>query len=352
MTSQPNRLHQLILENLHTSVLLFDEQMLILYVNHAAEMLFAMSARAMVGRQVEEIMQCESRETIDQLHNVLETGNPYTGREIGIRTPSQRLTVDCTVVPLDDPDGPRALLVELQQIDRQIRITHEEQLISQQQAAQELVRGLAHEIKNPLGGIRGAAQLLELELNEDDLKEYTRVIMKEADRLRNLVNRLLGPNQLPKVEEINIHEVLERVRQLLRVEYGDNLNLHFDYDPSIPPIMGDADQLIQAILNIAANAARELGDDGELTLRTRVLRQFTIGSRRYKHVAEIDIEDNGPGIPPELRETLFLPMVSGSADGAGLGLSIAQSMVARHGGLIEFESEPGRTVFMVYLPVE
>jgi two-component system nitrogen regulation sensor histidine kinase GlnL len=352
MTSQPNRLHQLILENLHTSVLLFDEQMLILYVNHAAEMLFAMSARAMVGRQVEEIMQCESRETIDQLHNVLETGNPYTGREIGIRTPSQRLTVDCTVVPLDDPDGPRALLVELQQIDRQIRITHEEQLISQQQAAQELVRGLAHEIKNPLGGIRGAAQLLELELNEDDLKEYTRVIMKEADRLRNLVNRLLGPNQLPKVEELNIHEVLERVRQLLRVEYGDNLNLHFDYDPSIPPIMGDADQLIQAILNIAANAARELGEDGELTLRTRVLRQFTIGSRRYKHVAEIDIEDNGPGIPPELRETLFLPMVSGSADGAGLGLSIAQSMVARHGGLIEFESEPGRTVFMVYLPVE
>ena len=352
MTSQPNRLHQLILENLHTSVLLFDEQMLILYVNHAAEMLFAMSARAMVGRQVEEIMQCESRETIDQLHNVLETGNPYTGREIGIRTPSQRLTVDCTVVPLDDPDGPRALLVELQQIDRQIRITHEEQLISQQQAAQELVRGLAHEIKNPLGGIRGAAQLLELELNEDDLKEYTRVIMKEADRLRNLVNRLLGPNQLPKVEELNIHEVLERVRQLLRVEYGDNLNLHFDYDPSIPPIMGDADQLIQAILNIAANAARELGEDGELTLRTRVLRQFTIGSRRYKHVAEIDIEDNGPGIPPELRETLFLPMVSGSADGAGLGLSIAQSMVARHGGLIEFKSEPGRTVFMVYLPVE
>ena len=352
MTSQPNRLHELILENLHTSVLLFDERFQIIYVNHAAEMLFAMSARVMLGKQVEEIMQCENQETIEQLHNVLETGNPYTGREIAIRTPSQRLTVDCTVVPLDEPDAPRALLVELQQIDRQIRITHEEQLISQQQAAQELVRGLAHEIKNPLGGIRGAAQLLELELNEDDLKEYTRVIMKEADRLRNLVNRLLGPNQLPKVEELNIHEVLERVRQLLRVEYGDNLNLHFDYDPSIPPIMGDADQLIQAILNIAANAARELGEDGELTLRTRVLRQFTIGNRRYKHVAEIDIEDNGPGIPPELRETLFLPMVSGSADGAGLGLSIAQSMVARHGGLIEFESEPGRTVFMVYLPVE
>ena len=352
MTSHPNRLHQLILDNLHTSVLLFDEQLQILYVNHAAEMLFAMSARAMVGKHVEEIMRCESEETIQQLHNVLETGNPYTGREIGIHTPSQRLTVDCTVVPFEEPGLPRALLVELQQIDRQIRITHEEQLISQQQAAQELVRGLAHEIKNPLGGIRGAAQLLELELHEDDLKEYTGVIMKEADRLRNLVNRLLGPNQLPQVEDLNIHEVLERVRQLLRVEYGESLKLKFDYDPSIPPVTGDADQLIQAILNIAANAARALGEDGELTFRTRVLRQFTIGNQLHKLVAEIDIEDNGPGIPPELRETLFLPMVSGSADGAGLGLSIAQSMVARHGGLIEFESEPGRTVFVVYLPVE
>jgi two-component system, NtrC family, nitrogen regulation sensor histidine kinase GlnL len=352
MTSHSNRLHQLILDNLHTSVLLFDEQFQILYVNHAAEMLFAMSARAMIGKHVEEIMRCESEETIHQLHNVLETGNPYTGREIGIHTPSQRLTVDCTVVPFEEPDEPRALLVELQQIDRQIRITHEEQLISQQHAAQELVRGLAHEIKNPLGGIRGAAQLLELELHEDDLKEYTGVIMKEADRLRNLVNRLLGPNQLPKVEELNIHEVLERVRQLLRVEYGESLKLNFDYDPSIPPVVGDADQLIQAILNIAANAARALGEDGELTFRTRILRQFTIGNQLHKLVAEIDIEDNGPGIPPELRETLFLPMVSGSADGAGLGLSIAQSLVARHGGLIEFESEPGKTVFVVYLPVE
>ena len=352
MTIHSNRLHLLLLDNLHSAVLLLDEQLQILYVNHAAEMLFAMSERSMVGRRVESIMQCESSETIRQLELVLETGNPYTGREIGIRTPTQRLTVDCTVVPLEEPDEPRMLLVELEQIDRQIRITHEEQLISQQQAAQELVRGLAHEIKNPLGGIRGAAQLLELELDDEDLKEYTRVIMKEADRLRNLVNRMLGPNQLPKVEEINIHEVLERVRQLLRVEYGDSLEIHFDYDPSIPTILGDADQLIQALLNITRNAARALGEDGELTLRTRILRQFTIGSQLHKLVAEIEIEDNGPGIPEALRETLFLPMVSGSADGAGLGLSIAQSLVARHGGLIEFESEPGKTVFKVYLPVE
>jgi two-component system nitrogen regulation sensor histidine kinase GlnL len=352
MTSQSTGRHQLLLDNLHSAVLLFDEQLQVLYANHAAEMLFAMSERSMIGRQVENLMQCERGETVPQLQNVLDTGNPYSGREIGIRTPTQRLTVDCTVVPINEPGQPKSLLVELQQIDRQMRITHEEQLISQQQASQELVRGLAHEIKNPLGGIRGAAQLLELELEEDELKEYTRVIMKEADRLRNLVNRLLGPNQLPKVEELNIHEVLERVRQLLRVEYGDNLNLTFDYDPSIPTIEGDADQLIQAVLNIAANAARELGEDGELILRTRILRQFTIGSHRHKLVAEIDIEDNGPGIPEELRETLFLPMVSGSADGAGLGLSIAQSLVARHNGLIEYESEPGKTVFKVYLPVE
>ena len=352
MTSQPNRLHQLILENLHTSVLLFDEQMLILYVNHAAEMLFAMSARAMVGRQVEEIMQCESRETIDQLHNVLETGNPYTGREIGIRTPSQRLTVDCTVVPLDDPDGPRTLLVELQQIDRQIRITHEEQLISQQQAAQELVRGLAHEIKNPLGGIRGAAQLLELELNEDDLKEYTRVIMKEADRLRNLVNRMLGPNQLPQLSNVNIHHVLEHVRGLLRAEFPMGPTINRDYDPSIPRFNADSDRLIQALLNIARNGAYAAGDRGALFLRTRVLRQFTIGSTRYRLVLRIEIEDTGPGIPDELLDRIFFPMVSGRAGGTGLGLAIAQELINQHGGLIECESRPGKTQFFVYLPLE
>jgi two-component system nitrogen regulation sensor histidine kinase GlnL len=232
-----------------------------------------------------------------------------------------------------------------------MRISNEEQLLVQQQSSQELVRGLAHEIKNPLGGIKGAAQLLDLEL-EDDLREYTRVIIGEADRLKNLVNRLLGPNQLPKVAELNIHEVLERVRQLLKVEYGDRLNLVFDYDPSIPSIVGDAEQLIQAILNIAKNAARELDEEGELMFRTRILRQFTIGSQRHRLVAQIDIEDNGPGIPDELRETVFLPMVSGSAEGVGLGLSISQSLVARHNGLIEFESKPGKTVFTVYLPVE
>jgi two-component system nitrogen regulation sensor histidine kinase GlnL len=352
MSSQSERFHQLLLDNLHSAVLLLDEQLEVLFVNNAAEMLFGMSARSIHGKPVDQLLQCERGETVMQLREVLETGNPYTGREICIRTPTQKLTVDCTVVPIDEPGEPMVLLVELQQIDRQIRITQEEQLISQQQASQELVRGLAHEIKNPLGGIRGAAQLLELELDDDDLKEYTRVIMKEADRLRNLVNQLLGPNRLPKVQELNIHEVLERVRQLLRVEYGDSLEIGFDYDPSIPPIMGDMDQLIQALLNIAGNAARELGEDGELVLRTRIQRQFTIGSERHNLVVQIDIEDNGPGIPEELRETVFLPMVSGSPDGAGLGLSIAQNLVARHGGIIEFESEPGKTVFKVYLPVE
>lgn len=352
MSSQSESFHRLLLDNLHSAVLLLDEELRIEFVNNAAEMLFAMSARSMVGSPVNLLLQCERGETIMKLKEVFDTGNPYTGREICIRTPSQRLTVDCTVVPISEPGQAKSLLVELQQIDRQMRISQEEQLISQQQAAQELVRGLAHEIKNPLGGIRGAAQLLELELDDDELKEYTVVIMKEADRLRNLVNRLLGPSQLPKVEELNIHEVLERVRQLLRVEYGENLQLRFDYDPSIPPVTGDMDQLIQALLNIAGNAARELDEHGELILRTRIQRRFTIGSTQHNLVVQIDIEDNGPGIPEELRETIFLPMVTGSAEGAGLGLSIAQSLVARHDGIIEFESEPGRTVFKVYLPVE
>ena len=243
-------------------------------------------------------------------------------------------------------------MMELQQVDRQVRISHEEQLISQQQASQELLRGLAHEIKNPLGGLRGAAQLLEMELDNAELKEYTGVIINEADRLRNLVDRMLGPSKLPNFAELNIHEVLERVRQLVKAESGEQLSIVRDYDPSIPLLKGDSDQLIQALLNIVRNGARALNNRGEMRLRTRVLRQFTLGNKRHRLVAKIEISDNGPGIPHAIRKTLFLPMISASDDGMGLGLSIAQSLIARFHGLIECDSEPGNTTFTIYLPVE
>jgi two-component system nitrogen regulation sensor histidine kinase GlnL len=223
----------------------------------------------------------------------------------------------------------------------------------QHQAARALVRGLAHEIKNPLGGLRGAAQLLERELPDPALAEYTRVIIDEADRLQALVDRLLGPNRVPSYRRVNIHQVLERVRALVKAEAGQQLLIERDYDPSIPDLYGDADQLIQAVLNITRNAARALGTSGgKIILRSRVLRQLTLGSHRHRLVAQIEIEDDGPGIPEDLRHKIFYPMLSASAGGQGIGLSIAQSLVSQHGGLIELRSRPGQTVFTVFLPVE
>ncbi|HBH35283.1 MAG TPA: nitrogen regulation protein NR(II) [Gammaproteobacteria bacterium] len=351
MSQQAQKLQQQLIDNLHTSVLLFDDELTLVYANPAAEVLFAMSLRHMLGKSVFELVQCEKGDSRNQLREVIESGNSYTEREITIRTPHHPLTVDCTVMTISE-FGQDTLMMELQQVDRQLRISHEEQLISQQQASQELLRGLAHEIKNPLGGLRGAAQLLEMELGDAELKEYTGVIISEADRLRNLVDRMLGPSKLPNFAELNIHEVLERVRQLVRAESGEQLTIVRDYDPSIPLLKGDSDQLIQALLNIVRNGARALNNRGEMTLRTRVLRQFTLGNQRHRLVAKIEISDNGPGIPHAIRETLFLPMITASDDGMGLGLSIAQSLIARLHGLIECDSKPGKTTFTIYLPMD
>ncbi len=221
-----------------------------------------------------------------------------------------------------------------------------------------MIRGLAHEIKNPLGGLRGAAQLLARELPSEDLADYTNIIIEEADRLRNLVDNMLGPNTNPRMEPTNIHEVLERVRHLVEAEGLGNIRVLRDYDPSIPELIGDREQLIQATLNIVRNAMQALQQHGysvenpQITLRTRALRQFTIGSHRYRLVCRVDVIDNGPGIPESVREAIFLPMVSGRPEGTGLGLSISQSIINRHRGLIECVSEPGSTVFTLNIPLE
>jgi two-component system nitrogen regulation sensor histidine kinase GlnL len=215
-----------------------------------------------------------------------------------------------------------------------------------------LLRGLAHEIKNPLGGIRGSAQLLQRELASEELREYTQIIMDESDRLQSLVDRMLGPNKPLLLEPINIHKVLERVRQLVQVEAPVGVSIERDYDPSIPQVNGDGDLLIQAILNIVRNAAQAVGVRGRILIRTRIHRQVTIGNKRNRLVVKIDVEDNGPGIPDALMGQIFYPMVTGRAEGTGLGLSIAQSLINQHGGLIECISEPGLTVFSIFLPLE
>lgn len=231
-------------------------------------------------------------------------------------------------------------------------------MIAKQAATQSLVRGMAHEIKNPLGGIRGSAQLLAKMLENPDLKEFTDIIIDEVDRLRNLVDKMLGPNKLPEREATNIHEVLERVHSLITVESDGQVHLLRDYDPSIPEFMADKEQLIQVVLNIVRNAMQALLSQEsvqttpQIVLRTRAVRQFTIGHTRHRLVLHLAIQDNGPGIPDDIRESLFYPMISGRAEGTGLGLSIAQSIVNQHQGIIECQSEPGHTEFSIYLPLE
>jgi two-component system nitrogen regulation sensor histidine kinase GlnL len=348
-----SRLGATILDNLSTAVLLFDRELRLRYINTAGQNLLAVSANSVLGEPAGTLVPCPADEVEKRLRQSLDTRQPFTEREVEVRRPDQHIIrVNCTVLPLHSSEAPYDLLMEMQQVDRQLRIAREEYLISQHHATQALLRGLAHEIKNPLGGLRGAAQLLERELPNPGLREYTRIIIDEADRLQTLLNRMLGPNQLPHLELINIHHVVEHVRGLLEAEFPSGPQVIRDYDPSIPSIKGDADRLIQALLNIARNAANAAGQEGHVILRTRVLRQFTIGSVRHRLVLAVDIEDDGPGIPAEMMDRIFFPMVSGRPGGTGLGLAIAQELVNQHQGLIEFESRTGCTTFFVYLPLE
>lgn len=345
-------MYQRVLDNLATAVLVVDANLVVAYINPAAEMLFDVSARKASGVPLERLVVGPG-DLLDRLRRCLDSGHPFTERELVLNLFNQRsVTVDCTVTSVSEPQAPAELLIELVQIDRQLRITREENLLSQHNATRAVVRGLAHEIKNPLGGLRGAAQLLERELSDAELKEYTRIIIDEADRLQNLVNRMLGPNTLPHKEEINIHHVLERVANLVGAEAPEGVTLDRDYDPSIPLLEGDPDQLIQALLNLVRNSLKAIGTNGTITLRTRTQRQITIGHERHKLVLVIEVIDNGPGIPKEMMEKIFYPMITGGGDGTGLGLSIAQSLINRHDGLIECSSEPGHTVFRVLLPLE
>ncbi|PVV10363.1 MAG: two-component system sensor histidine kinase NtrB [gamma proteobacterium symbiont of Ctena orbiculata] len=341
-----------VLDNLSTAILLFDREFRLQYINSSAEMMFGVSARKVVGIPASELITCSGSVVHENLERSLETGQPFTEREHQLVVDEDHeITIDCTVIPIRADQYVNEFLVEIQQVDRQLRISREEQILSRNQASRALVRGLAHEIKNPLGGLRGAAQLLERELPDVALTEYTQIIIEEADRLQNLVDRMVGPNKIPVLKWINIHQVLERVCSLVQAETGPGLAINRDYDPSIPDLKGDLDQLIQAFLNIMRNGVNAAGARGVLGIDTRVLRQFTIGNIRHRLVVSVEISDNGPGIPVDLQERVFFPLVSGS-DGMGLGLSISQTLINRHQGLIEFTSKPGHTVFRVLLPLE
>ncbi len=254
-------------------------------------------------------------------------------------------------------DAAGEIIVEMLPLELQARQDREQRLAEQAQTNKELIRNLAHEIKNPLGGIRGAAQLLELEVESQGLSEYTQVIIHEADRLQSLVDRLLAPHRRPHtVSDVNIHEVCERVRSLILAEFPKGLRVARDYDISIPEFRGDREQLIQTVLNIAHNACQALAErmaqgDAQITFRTRVARQVTFGKERYRLALELHVVDNGPGVPDSIKDRIFYPLVSGREGGSGLGLTLAQTFVQQHHGLIEVDSVPGRTDFKISIPL-
>ncbi len=336
------------LELLATAVLLLDERLHVTYANPAAETLLAHGRKHLVGAPLAKALP-GNEAFLARLAQAVASDTGFNDNEFALELGGQSTMLHCVAVPVEEEDA--RLLIELRELDQQIRIAREAKLLEQQQANRELIRNLAHEIKNPLGGIRGAAQLLERELPDPDLREFTQVIVKETDRLQSLMNRMLTPHRLPQIEMLNVHEMIERVRSLLLAEYPEGLAVRRDYDVSLPDFPGDKESLLQAILNVARNAAQAMAGHGEIVLRTRIARQVTIARTRYRHAVSVEIEDNGPGIPDDLAGKVFFPLVSGREGGTGLGLSLAQNYVHQHHGLIEFESTPGRTRFTILLPV-
>ena len=330
------------LDLLPTAVVALDDAFVVRYANPAAENLLATGAKSLRGQPFLQLF--EEREALERTLVEARLGHwDYSAQNATYSRTG--LHVSCVVTRVDVPG--LALLAELRSIEQQLRLVREERLLAEQQANRELIRNLAHEIKNPLGGLRGSAQLLERELDRAELREYTQVIIKEADRLQKLMDRMLTPHRAPRMEAVSVHEVLERVRSLVEAEFG--VTIERDYDPSLPEVIADREQLIQAVLNIARNAAQ--AGARHIEFRSRAVRQVTLLRQRYKLALELQIIDDGPGVPEEIQDRIFNPLVSGREGGTGLGLSLAQTFVQYHHGVVEFESRPGHTTFRILLPL-
>ncbi|OTG82226.1 nitrogen regulation protein NR(II) [Acinetobacter sp. ANC 4648] len=363
MDQYPTIDYRLLVDNLTTAILLVDSNLNIFYLNSSCESLFDISLLRASGQPVMNILHAPNDHfnTHEALLNTLATGQAYTRREATINVNFKDKHVDYSVSQLNTgrPYHP-LLMIEINPIDRMLKISKEENLIQQHQVARQLIRGVAHEIKNPLGGIRGATQLLARSLNDPQYAEFTDIIISEVDRLRNLADTLLGSRHLPSYEAVNIHEPLERVRALIANQTKKKIKITRDYDLSLPEVKADRDQLIQIMLNISVNAIQAMTENREffvdhqpeLILRTRIQRLVTINGILNKSAIRIDIEDNGPGVPEEILESVFYPLVTGRAKGTGLGLSIAQNIMHQHNGMIECQSVPEKTVFSLYLPWE
>jgi len=345
------------LDLLSTAVILLDASLCIVSINDAAEDLLSVSGRALAGAPLSRIVP-DATAWSSKLERAMREDRGFWLQEITLHIAGGEATrhVDCMVTPAES--GNVRLVLEMRSVDQQRRVDRESTQLTQSQANRELIRNLAHEIKNPLGGLRGSAQLLERELDRADLREYTQVIIKEADRLQSLLERLLSPHRPPRRSAVNIHEVCERVRSLVLAEFPSGIRVERDYDVSLPDLVADLEQLIQATLNIARNAAQAILDQprasarqGTITLRTRAAHQVTIARRRHPLACDLQVIDTGPGIGDAIRDRIFYPLVSGRPDGSGLGLTLAMNFVEYHNGMIECESRPGHTVFRILLPM-
>lgn len=338
------------LEHLATAVILLDGQSRIAYLNPAAENLFALSSKNLIGHPMLHAFT-HTEQLAAAMQHALSNNASYIEHDLTLGTHAHgRLHLRCAATPLQSDK--HYLLLEFHPMDRPLKLAREEQMLGQTEANRLLLRNLAHEIKNPLGGIRGAAQLLERELKKPGLREYTQVVIQEADRLRSLTEKLLTPQHVPHFSALNIHEVLERVRSVALAEMPAGLTIQRDYDTSLPPLMGDKEQLIQVMLNIVRNAAQAMAGQGIIVMRTRIARQVTLKKKRHRLAIMVQIIDNGPGVPAHLHDKIFYPLVSGRPDGHGLGLTLAQDFISQHQGSIEFDSEPGRTCFTMLFPLQ
>jgi two-component system nitrogen regulation sensor histidine kinase GlnL len=338
---------------LSTGIIVLDAQLCPIYANVAAQDLLAFSLNKARGRPFGDFLH-DSNGLLSNLRRVLQTGEGIADRELTLRpigAPQSTRVFDITITALEGQITGTHLLLELADDTQRHRISRDNDLMARLDSSRLMIRQLAHEIKNPLGGLRGAAQLLERELESATLKEYTGVIIGEADRLAALVDSMVGPNRAPEKKDINVHELCEHVYHLLRGEAKPGVLVDRDYDPSLPSALLDRHQIIQALLNVGRNALQAVNERGRVVLRTRALSNMSIGATRYKLVASVQVEDNGPGVPESLSASIFYPLVTGRPNGTGLGLAVAQELVTRNGGLIEFESEPGRTVFTLLLPL-
>tara|TARA_B100000029_G_scaffold477645_1_gene522904 strand:- start:7884 stop:8972 length:1089 start_codon:yes stop_codon:yes gene_type:complete len=336
-----------ILQGLTTAVVVLDLEFNIVQLNTAAENLLGISQRQAYGAPVSASFTPPD-EFLALCQRVIETGLTCGAREIATRVGDRETLLDCRAVPLDGLKG--YLILELFDTERDRQIRREAELVAQRRVSRRIIKQLAHEVKNPLGGLRGAAQLLARQLPTVELKAYTKVIIEEADRLAALVDSILDAGRESKEETLNLHEVTEHVAKLIDAEKPEGVDLIRDYDPSLPLARADRSQLIQAFLNLGKNGLQAVGSKGNLIFRTRALSNYTLGGERHRLVLCAEVEDTGPGIPDELLETIFYPLVTGRPTGTGLGLTIAQDLISRNGGLIEFRSEPGSTAFQMFLP--